>query len=91
MPPLSRVIDPSTPSRARFRIAACAWTDAVTLGEVVCLGRIHFTQLFAGGAKRRATAAAVDLSGKLRQTGRQHGDRMIAAALSPLFSSGAEL
>lgn len=29
-----------------FRIADCAWIDAVTLGEVVCSKRIHFTQPF---------------------------------------------
>ena len=29
-----------------FRIADCAWIDAVTLGEVVCSKRLHFTQPF---------------------------------------------
>jgi len=40
-----------------FRIADCAWVDAVTLGEVVCSKRHHFTQPFVDSVATRLAAA----------------------------------
>jgi len=40
-----------------FRIADCAWIDAVTLGEVVCSKRIHFTQPFVDSVAARLADA----------------------------------
>lgn len=40
-----------------FRIADCAWIDAVTLGEVVCSKRSHFIQPFLDSVATRLTDA----------------------------------
>lgn len=40
-----------------FRIADCAWIDAVTLGEVVCSKRLHFTQPFIDAVANRLADA----------------------------------
>lgn len=40
-----------------FRIADCAWIDAVTLGEVVCSKRLHFTQRFIDSVTSRLADA----------------------------------
>lgn len=40
-----------------FRIADCAWIDAVTLGEVVCSKRIHFIQPFIDSVAARLVDA----------------------------------
>lgn len=45
-----------------FRIADCAWIDAVTLGEVVCSKRIHFTQPFVDSVAERLAAAGKEVS-----------------------------
>src|SRR5690606_32627779 len=45
-----------------FRIADCAWFDAVTLGEVVCSKRHHFTQPFIESVVTRLTDAGKEVS-----------------------------
>ena len=44
-----------------FRIADCAWIDAVTLGEVVCSKRLHFTQPFIDAVATRLAAAGKEV------------------------------
>jgi collagenase-like PrtC family protease len=45
-----------------FRIADCAWIDAVTLGEVVCSKRFHFTQPFIDSVATRLADAGKQVS-----------------------------
>lgn len=45
-----------------FRIADCAWIDAVTLGEVVCSKRIHFIQPFIDSVVSRLADAGKEVA-----------------------------
>jgi collagenase-like PrtC family protease len=45
-----------------FRIADCAWIDAVTLGEVVCSKRTHFIQPFIDSVANRLVDAGKQVS-----------------------------
>ena len=45
-----------------FRIADCAWIDAVTLGEVVCSKRIHFIQPFIDSVTARLAEAGKEVA-----------------------------